>query len=104
MSNPDPLGSSDTRPRHERLRSHREIADRDFLLHNILTIENFDEQDSDDARSFATCPRKRTARIDSRGFETYDVLVLMASRTPIFRWANRRWFSLVATGLTDGRL
>jgi hypothetical protein len=104
MPNPDPSGSFDTRPRHERLRSHWEIADRDFLLHNILTIENSDEQDSDDARSFATCPRKRTAQIDSRGFGTYDVLVLMASRTLIFRWANRRWFSLVATGLTDGQL
>jgi hypothetical protein len=87
-----------------RLRSYREIADRDLLLHNFLTIENSDEQNADGARSFATCPRRRTARIDSRGFGTYDVLVLMASRTPIFRWANRRWFSMVATCLTDGRL
>jgi hypothetical protein len=68
-----------------RLRSYREIADRDFLLHNFLTIENSDEQNADGARSFATCPRRRTARIDSRGFGTYDVLVLMASRTPISR-------------------
>jgi hypothetical protein len=87
-----------------RFRSYREIADRDLLLHNFLTIENSDEQNADGARSFATCPRRRTARIDSRGFGTYDVLVLMASRTPIFRWANRRWFSMVATCLTDGRL
>jgi hypothetical protein len=42
MPNPDPSGSSDTRPRNERLRSHREIADRDFLLHDFLTIENSD--------------------------------------------------------------
>jgi hypothetical protein len=60
LPNPDPSGSSDTRPRHERLRSHREIADRDFLLHNFLTIENSDEQNSEGTRSFATCPRRWT--------------------------------------------
>ena len=42
MPNPDPSGSSDTHPRNERLRSHREITDRDFLLHDFLTIENSD--------------------------------------------------------------
>jgi hypothetical protein len=73
-----------------RFRSYREIADRDFLLHNFLTIENSDEQNADGARSFATCPRRRTARIDSRGFGTYDVLVLMASRTPISRSTTLR--------------
>jgi hypothetical protein len=83
------------------LRSYREIADRDLLLHNFLTIKNSDEQNADGARSFATCPRRRTARIDSWGFGTYDVLVLMDSRTLIFRWASRRWFSMVATLLTS---
>jgi hypothetical protein len=31
---------------------------------------------------------RRTARIDSRGFGTYDVLVLVASRTPISDASN----------------
>jgi hypothetical protein len=73
-----------------RFRSYREIADRDLLLHNFLTIENSDEQHADGARSFATCPRRRTVRIDSRDFGTYDVLVLMASRTPISRSTTLR--------------
>ena len=37
--NPEPSGSSDKRPRHERLKSHREIAGPDFLMHNFFTIE-----------------------------------------------------------------
>jgi len=56
MPNPDPSGSPDTRPRNERLKSHREITDRDFLLHDFLTIENFDEQNSDSALISDTCP------------------------------------------------
>jgi hypothetical protein len=46
-----------------RLRFYREIADRDLLLHNFLTIENSDEQNVDGTRSFATCPHRQTAMI-----------------------------------------
>jgi hypothetical protein len=44
------------RPHHERLRSHREIVDRDFLLHDFLTIKNSDEQNSDSALISDICP------------------------------------------------
>ena len=63
MPNPDPSGSPDTCPRNEWLISHQEIVDRDFLLHNFLTIENSDEQNLYGARSFATCPRRWTVLI-----------------------------------------
>jgi hypothetical protein len=39
LPNPNPLGSSDTCPHHQQLRSHREIAGRDLLMHNFFTIE-----------------------------------------------------------------
>jgi hypothetical protein len=39
LSNPEPSGTSDMRPRHEWLRSHREIAGHDFLMHNLFTIK-----------------------------------------------------------------
>jgi hypothetical protein len=39
MPNPDPSGSPDMHPRNEQLESHQEIVDRDFLLHNFLTLE-----------------------------------------------------------------
>jgi hypothetical protein len=83
LPNPEPSGSSDTRPRHERLRSHREIEGSRFPDAQLLYHRNSDEQNSEGTRSFASCPRGRTTRIDYRGFGTYEVLVLMASRTPI---------------------
>jgi hypothetical protein len=39
LLNPKPSGSSHTRPPHERLRSHQEIAGHDFLMHNLFTIK-----------------------------------------------------------------
>jgi hypothetical protein len=49
-----------------RSRSDREIAYRDFNLHKSYVSGISDEQNSDGARSFATCPRRWTVRIDSR--------------------------------------
>jgi hypothetical protein len=40
LPNPDPSGSSDTCPRHGRLRSHREIAYREFTRQDFLVLEN----------------------------------------------------------------
>jgi hypothetical protein len=67
----------------------------------------------DDARSFATCPRRWTVLIDSRGFGTYDVLVLMTSRTPDFPMGqppmvldgchlSHRWTAVIVPGFSYG--
>jgi hypothetical protein len=91
MPNPDPSGSSDTRPRNERLRSHREIADRDFLLHDFLTIENSDSPIYDSTGSSDTRPRTMDSP-DLIGKSHIAISICMSllfpetpiSRSPIF--------------------
>jgi hypothetical protein len=83
LPNPEPSGSYDTRPRHEWLRSHREIAGHDFLMHNFFTIETPMNKTLKAPDPLPPVLMDETTRIDSRGFGTYEVLVLMASRTPI---------------------
>jgi hypothetical protein len=91
MPNPDPSGSSDTRPRNERLRSHREIAGRDFLLHDFLTIENSDSPIYDSTGSSDTRPRTMDGP-DLIGKSRIAISICMSllfpetpiSRSPIF--------------------